>query len=147
METAITSSELKWIAGSDMSQAQRQMWKREVGSHFSRHGMPKRCLDGQFMFVSDLAVVQLIDYQDYESSWIQTIYVTPIARRKEYARQLIQRCSDHAIGIGHAVGLGTRVTNTPMIALAEKCGFVAGQIFNEGKSIAYWRTPGLLGVE
>lgn len=147
METAITSSELKWIAGSDMSQAQRQMWKREVSSHFSRKGMPKRSIDGQFMFVDDLAVVQLIDYPDNESSWIQTLYVTPIARRKGHARQLIQRCADHAIGIGHAVGFGTRVTNTPMIALAEKCGFVAGQIFNEGKSIAYWRTPGLLGVE
>jgi len=147
LETVAASSELKWIAGSDMSQAQRQMWKREVSSHFSRHGMPKRTLDGQFMFVSDLAVVQLIDYPDNESSWIQTIYVTPIARRNGYARQLIQRCSDHAIGIGHAVGLGTRVTNTPMIALAEKCGFVAGQIFNEGKSIAYWRTLGLIGVE
>lgn len=145
-ETAIRSLGYEWIRGDQMSPEQREFWD-SIGSDFTDAGMPERTLEGLLCFIGNDAVIQVIDHDDKDISWIQTIYVRPMMRRCGFASHLILESVSRACEKSYRVGLGTRVGNVAMQSLAAKLGFTEGIVYNEGKTIAYWRTPGLIGVE
>jgi hypothetical protein len=140
-------AELRWITAAEMTHSQSEMWNNEVSPYFVQCGMPPRILDGRFAFVECQAVLQLFEYTDHNSLWIQTLFVRPMDRRTGLATRLIHEACVESIRKSLCVGFGTGVSNIPMRSLAEKRGFIAGQAYNEGRSIAYWRMPGLFGVE
>ena len=97
------------------------------------------CDDSRYIIAKEkngdfCGIIETRDFKDF--LWIQLVFVPESKRRLGYGQKLIQEVINYqqrTDGIRKRVGLGTRVSNEAMNALATKFGFAFDNIKN------YWR--------